>query len=93
MNLMNEYEIYNNILIGFLILAPIVFLSLTYITAPYGRHIRRGWGWMVDNKIGWVIMEAPAPIVFAMCYLNGDHRYTVESMAFFHLILYGIYTF
>jgi protein-S-isoprenylcysteine O-methyltransferase Ste14 len=45
-------------------LAPVVFVVLFYIKAPYGRHIRRGWGPMLDNRWGWLIMESPAVLVF-----------------------------
>ena len=47
-----------------LALAPLVFALLIYIKAPYGRHIRRGWGPVLDNRLGWFIMEAPAVLVF-----------------------------
>ncbi len=49
---------------GTLALAPLVFAILFFIKAPYGRHIRRGWGPVLDNRMGWFIMEAPAVFVF-----------------------------
>jgi steroid 5-alpha reductase family enzyme len=48
-----------------LALAPVVFVLLFYVRAPYGRHIRRGWGPTLDNRMGWFIMESPAVLVFA----------------------------
>ncbi len=47
-----------------LVLAPLVFILLFYIKAPYGRHVRRGWGPMLDNRLGWFLMEFPAVFVF-----------------------------
>ena len=49
---------------GTLALAPLVFILLLYIKAPYGRHVRRGWGPTLDNRIGWFLMESPAVLVF-----------------------------
>ena len=49
---------------GTLILAVPVFLLLLFIKAPYGRHIRRGWGPLLDNRLGWFFMELPAVLVF-----------------------------
>lgn len=49
---------------GTLALAPMVFVVLLYIKAPYGRHIRRGWGPTLDNRLGWFFMELPAVLVF-----------------------------
>ena len=49
---------------GTLAMAPLVFAVLFFIKAPYGRHIRRGWGPLLDNRIGWFVMESPAVLVF-----------------------------
>lgn len=49
---------------GTLALAPIVFALLFYIQAPYGRHIRAGWGPVLDSRLGWFIMESPAVLIF-----------------------------
>ena len=49
---------------GTLILAIPVFLLLLFIRAPYGRHVRKGWGPMLDNRLGWFFMELPAVLVF-----------------------------
>ncbi|MBK8557496.1 MAG: DUF1295 domain-containing protein [Lewinellaceae bacterium] len=35
----------------------LVFVLLLFIKAPYGRHTRTGWGPMIDNRLGWVLME------------------------------------
>lgn len=51
---------------GTLALAPLVFGLLFYINAPYGRHIRRGWGPQLDNRLGWFLMESPAVLVFGL---------------------------
>ena len=44
-------------------LAPVVFLVLLFITAPYGRYNRQGWGASIPGKAGWLIMEAPASLL------------------------------
>jgi len=62
-NCMNQY--FDWVAYGTLALALVVFVLLLYIRAPYGRHIRRGWGPLLDNRIGWFIMESPAVLVFA----------------------------
>jgi hypothetical protein len=52
-----------------LALAPVVFLALLFVNAPYGRHIRRGWGPVLDNRLGWFFMELPAVVVFGGIWL------------------------
>jgi len=54
---------------GTLALAVPVFLLLFFVKAPYGRHIRGGWGPLLDNRLGWFIMESPAALVFAVILL------------------------
>lgn len=44
----------------------LVTLVITKIRAPYGRHTTEGWGKMIDNRLGWFIMELPA---FLLCPL------------------------
>lgn len=51
---------------GTLALAPVVFGLLLFVKAPYGRHIRGGWGPLLDNRLGWFLMELPAVLVFGM---------------------------
>lgn len=49
---------------GTLALAPVVFIVLFFVRAPYGRHLRAGWGPTLDNRLGWFLMELPAVVVF-----------------------------
>lgn len=57
-----------------LILAALTLASVTLITAPYGRHLRAGFGPMIPARAGWVIMELPSVLVFAVVFFLGDHR-------------------
>ena len=66
-------------LFGWLVAAVFIaavfsFLALLVVTAPYGRHVRPGWGPTVSNRFGWVLMESPAVVVFAAVYALGDLR-------------------
>jgi 3-oxo-5-alpha-steroid 4-dehydrogenase 1 len=57
-----------------LVLAVATFVGLQVIVAPYGRHGRGGWGPTLPARIGWLVMESPAPLVFLGVYLAGPHR-------------------
>lgn len=74
---MKELTVFNSLLVAWFVLALIVFVALFFIAAPYGRHIRRGWGLTIENRLGWVLMEAPAPIVFAIFFLIGSRTNAV----------------
>ena len=50
------------IAIAWMVIAILTFISLFFknITAPFGRHTRSDWGPMINNSLGWIIMEVPS---------------------------------
>lgn len=48
------------------------WLALTFLSAPYGRHLREGFGPTIPARIGWVVMEAPAVFAFMAFFVTGD---------------------
>jgi hypothetical protein len=56
-------------------LAGAAFVALIFVTAPYGRHDRAGWGPRIPNSLGWVVMEAPTVVLFPAIYLGGRHAF------------------
>lgn len=52
-----------------LALAPVVFVALFFVTAPYGRFSRAGWGPVVNNRLAWFMMELPASLLVAFIML------------------------
>src|SRR5687767_11617288 len=68
--------------------AAISALVLLFISAPYGRHVRAGWGPQLPARAGWIVMESPAVIGFAAIYAAGAHR--AEAVP---LLLLGLWQF
>ncbi len=66
-------------------LAAVTFAALMFVTAPYGRHVRQGWGPTISDRMGWILMEAPAVIVFLAVFLAGDGRSHVVPLVFLGL--------
>ncbi len=54
-----------------LVLAALVFFALFFVSAPYGRHARPGWGPSLNSRLAWMLMEFPSPAVFLACFLWG----------------------
>ena len=78
---MSEREIYDGVLWGFAGIAATVFVLLFFVTAPYGRHARKGWGPTLSNLAGWILMEIPAPLGMAAWFVLGG-RFDAVSIAF-----------
>jgi hypothetical protein len=65
---MTEQIFYEIILILWFFIAIGIFITLFFITAPYGRHSRPGWGFSIQTRFGWLIMESVSPILFVFFF-------------------------
>lgn len=66
--------------------AALTFLILMFISAPYGKQERTGWGPGVNMRLGWFILELPAFASMAWFYWQGSH-----SLATAPLILFALF--
>ncbi|MBS1107485.1 MAG: 3-oxo-5-alpha-steroid 4-dehydrogenase [Deltaproteobacteria bacterium] len=69
-------------LVGLVAAGVASFLALLFVAAPYGRHERPGWGASVPTRIAWVVQELPAPLLFAIVFLRGEHAFRPVPLAF-----------
>lgn len=58
------------------------FFLLQFVTAPYGRHLKKGWGPELPNKFGWILMELPSFAIILYFYVtsNQSNYATLLSM-------------
>lgn len=82
---MTEIDFYNGLLLSWLGLAAGVFLLLLFVTAPYGRNSRDGWGPVISARLGWVLMEAPSPIGMVVLFWIGSSAHRVSPIAWIFL--------
>jgi 3-oxo-5-alpha-steroid 4-dehydrogenase 1 len=55
---------------------------------PYGRHVKRTWGPMLDHRLAWMIMEIASPLSFALFFLSGKQVKTIVVWLFFYLWIF-----
>ncbi|MCA9693255.1 MAG: DUF1295 domain-containing protein [Myxococcales bacterium] len=73
-------------LIAALVIVPI----LRFISAPYGRHARRGFGPTIPARLGWFVMEAPALGCFLyMFFQTCEHSAAALLLAGLWVAHYG----
>lgn len=82
---MSEAVFFRVLLYAVLALSVVVFTLLFFVSAPYGRHIRRGWGPALRSQFSWVLMETPAALVFALIYFIGPKRFALPCIILFSL--------
>lgn len=85
--MLNNIFLYEIILKAILVIAPVLFLSLLFFSAPYGRYARRGFGPSMPNRWGWVMMEIPAVIIMFLFLLNE----TQSGISYIFLFLWEIH--
>ena len=63
--LLDQYDVF---LIVMASLAVVVFVALNFVEAGYGITIDKKWGFAINNKLAWLLMEAPVFLLMtALC--------------------------
>lgn len=83
----------SQILSGMLILAAIVFLCLYFVKAGYGMFRTKQWGLSIDNKLAWVLMEAPAFVVMLVVWAYSAPDYRTLPAALALLLMFELHYF
>ncbi|MBR4756208.1 MAG: 3-oxo-5-alpha-steroid 4-dehydrogenase, partial [Bacteroidales bacterium] len=56
------------------VIAVVVFISLFFVDAGYGKFYKPKWGPSVGNRLGWVLMEAPVFIAMLLLWWYSDRK-------------------
>jgi len=86
-------EIFNIICIIWSLIGVASFILLQFVRAPYGRHIKKGWGAEISNKLGWILMELPSFLIILYFYLSSDQSNYANLLSILWIIHYFNRTF
>jgi 3-oxo-5-alpha-steroid 4-dehydrogenase 1 len=73
--------LYNYALILIFGFAILVFILLLYLSAPYGKFSRTGWGLTIKAKWAWMIMEFSSPALISIFFATSDQK-TIPVLIF-----------
>ncbi|OQR86284.1 3-oxo-5-alpha-steroid 4-dehydrogenase family protein [Achlya hypogyna] len=72
-------DILQLICVAWVVVAAGTYVLLQFVTAPFGRHTASGWGPVLDNKLGWCLMELPSLLLITASaireYSSGSSSY------------------
>ena len=71
--------------------AVIVFVALFFVDAGYGKFYHPKWGPSVDNRVGWVLMEAPVFVAMLLLWWLSDRLWDPVRLVF--LLLFEAHYF
>jgi protein-S-isoprenylcysteine O-methyltransferase Ste14 len=81
----DEHLLFDIALTGIFVAAAATAVALLFTTAPYGRFLRDGWGPTLPSTAGWMLMELPAVLTIAVCFLLGDRTSNPLAIVFLGL--------
>nr|APY27067.1 steroid 5-alpha-reductase [Coreopsis rosea] len=76
----SDEAFFHSAVIAYFLITPPTFISCRYITAPYGKHNRTGWGLTVPPSIAWFLMESPTPWFTLLLFPFGQHSSNPKTL-------------
>jgi protein-S-isoprenylcysteine O-methyltransferase Ste14 len=71
---LNDGAYFPWLLWGMFALALFTYFLVTKTTAPFGKHVKKGYGPTIGVREGWVIMESPALWATVLFFSMGDNK-------------------
>ena len=89
---MIPHDSFNIICMAWIAIAVIItFPIVLKVPQPYGRHAKGNWGPMMNNRVGWFLMELPALAVFG--YFLSQNADFFNKIVLTAVLLWGLHYF
>ena len=82
---MLNIQCFNGLIYAMLAMAVVVFISLYFVTAGYGQFRTKQWGWSINNKVAWVLMEIPVFLVMLVIWYFSPLKWDLPQLVLFGL--------
>jgi 3-oxo-5-alpha-steroid 4-dehydrogenase 1 len=77
---MSDSVVFNGFLLAVFLSAAVTAVILLLVDAPYGRHQKSGWGPTINTRLGWILMESPASVMFFYFYFTGANAANITCL-------------
>ena len=85
-------DLYQRVVLSIFGAGICVAVLLCFISAPYGRHARSGWGPTLPSRLAWVLKETPTVIAFVYAFWGGPEAgYPVPRLLAGMYLLHYVY--
>ena len=71
------------LLVIMVVIAVVVFVALNFVEAGYGKMISPKWGYAINNKLAWFLMECPVFIVLFYFWACSPRQWDIAPLLFF----------
>ncbi|KAL3531731.1 hypothetical protein ACH5RR_005252 [Cinchona calisaya] len=87
--MLSDQNLFNYSLLFFFIITPPTIISLRYLTAPYGKHHRPGWGPNIPAPLAWFLMESPTLWLTLLLFpLGKNHSNPAAQILIFPFLIH-----
>ncbi len=76
---------FNSFLAVMAVTAIVVYVALHFVTAGYGMMYTVRWGPTLNNRLGWVLMEAPVFVAMGLLWWFSNRRFEPVLLVMFLL--------
>lgn len=66
--------VFHDIEYAMIAIAVVVFVCLLFVNPGYGMFYNKKWGPAINNRLGWILMEAPVLVCLLLFWLSSERR-------------------
>ncbi|XP_022867096.1 steroid 5-alpha-reductase DET2 [Olea europaea var. sylvestris] len=75
----SDQNFFNYSLLSLYLITPPTIISLLFLTAPYGKHHRPGWGPTIPPPLAWFLMESPTIWLTFLIFPYGNNYHNFRA--------------
>lgn len=83
-----DQDLFHYSLLTLFFITPPTIISLLFLTAPYGKHHRVGWGPTIPPPLAWFLMESPTVWLSLLLFPRGQNHHDPRAIVLISVFLF-----